>query len=68
MILVFNRSFLLFLFGVVFGAIERIHYTSINMLAPTGTIMIVTLSIILGFQLILQAIQYDIINSPRAKR
>lgn len=56
----------LFLFGVCYGIYEWIYYATINTFAPTGTIMIVTLSIILGFQLILQAVQYDIINAPRA--
>lgn len=57
----------LFLFGIIYGIFKWIHYSTINILAPTGTIMLVTLSIILGFQLLLQAIQYDIINSPKAK-
>lgn len=56
----------LFLFGVVYGIINWVYYSSSHILAPTGTIMLVTLSIILGFQLLLQAIQYDIINSPKA--
>lgn len=57
----------LFLFGVIFGIFQWIHYASLNTLTPTGTIMIIALSIILGFQLILQAIQYDIINAPNVK-
>ncbi|MDX1769670.1 MAG: glycosyltransferase family 2 protein [Arenibacter troitsensis] len=60
-------GFPLFMFGLIFGISEWIYYASINTFAPTGTIMIVTLSIILGFQLILQAIQYDIINAPKAQ-
>ena len=60
-------GFPLFMFGIIFGIIEWIYYASINTFAPIGTIMIVTLSIILGFQLILQAIQYDIINAPKAQ-
>jgi glycosyltransferase involved in cell wall biosynthesis len=59
-------GFPLFLFGIIFGAYEWIQYTSINKFTPTGTIMIVTISIILGFQLILQALQYDIFNAPKA--
>ncbi|MGF1560333.1 MAG: glycosyltransferase family 2 protein [Flavobacteriaceae bacterium] len=54
----------LLLFGIIFGLFEWIHYATLDIFAPTGTIMIVTLSIILGFQLMLQAIQYDIFNSP----
>jgi hypothetical protein len=56
----------LFLFGLIFGIYTWIHYASQNIFTPTGTIMIVTLSIILGFQFILQATQYDIINAPKA--
>jgi glycosyltransferase involved in cell wall biosynthesis len=55
----------LFLFGIVYGTIEWVHYSSMNVPAPTGTIMMVALSIILGFQLLLQAIQYDIFNTPK---
>jgi dolichol-phosphate mannosyltransferase len=54
----------LFLFGVFFGLYEWWFYASQNIFAPTGTIMIVSLSIIIGFQLLLQAIQYDIFNAP----
>lgn len=46
-------------FGAVFGAVEWIHYVSINQSAPTGTVMISVLSIVLGFQLMLSFIQYD---------
>jgi dolichol-phosphate mannosyltransferase len=57
----------LFLFGVFFGVYEWWFYASQNIFAPTGTIMIVSLSIIIGFQLVLQAIQYDIFNAPKSK-
>lgn len=60
-------GFPLFIFGVIYGIYNWIYYSSIHILAPTGTIMLVTLSIILGFQLLLQAIQYDIINAPKVK-
>ncbi|WP_111623769.1 hypothetical protein [Arenibacter echinorum] len=53
-------------FGKQTIAVDIPYYiTSINTFAPTATNMTVTLSIILGFQLILQAIQYDIINTPK---
>ncbi len=57
----------LFLFGVIFGIYEWVHYASMNIPAPTGTIMVVALTIILGFQLLLQGLQYDVINAPKAK-
>ncbi len=59
-------GFPLFFFGVFFGAYTWWDYSSQDVATPTGTIMIITLSIILGFQLLLQAIQYDIQNAPKA--
>ncbi len=56
----------LFLFGFGFGTYTWIDYASKDILTPTGTIMIITLALILGFQLLLQAIQFDIINTPKA--
>ena len=58
----------LFSFGVIHGIYSWIYYSTHHILAPTGTIMLVTLTIILGFQLLLQAIQYDILNSPNVSR
>lgn len=55
----------LFIFGIVFGLKTWIIHSSNNTFTPTGTIMIITLSIILGFQLLLQAIQIDITNAPK---
>jgi hypothetical protein len=55
----------LFLGGVVFGSINWYHYASINQFTPLGTIMISALLIILGFQLLLQAVQFDIFLTPK---
>ncbi|MCB0400830.1 MAG: glycosyltransferase family 2 protein [Flavobacteriales bacterium] len=57
----------MFLFGFIFGIYTWVYYASRDIFTPTGTIMIITLTIILGFQLILQATQYDIINAPKAE-
>ena len=57
----------MFFFGLIFGIITWIVYYNLNQLTPTGTIMIITLNIILGFQLLLQAIQFDISNAPKCK-
>jgi len=57
----------LFLFGIIFGAYKWWYYASHHTPAPTGTIMIAVLSLILGFQLLLQAIQYDIHHAPKSK-
>lgn len=59
---------LLFLAGVVYGGVNWYEYASKDVLTPFGTIMISALLIILGFQLILQAVQFDIINTPKEKR
>ena len=59
---------LLFVAGVIYGVINWYEYASKDVLTPFGTIMISALLIILGFQLILQAIQFDIINTPKEKR
>ncbi|MBP3762826.1 MAG: glycosyltransferase family 2 protein [Bacteroidales bacterium] len=59
----------LFLFGLIFGLCEWIHYASTSSPSPTGTIMIAVLTFILGFQMLLAAIQYDITASnPFDKR
>ena len=58
-----------FLFGLVFGICEWIHYASMSLAAPTGTIMVAVLPLILGFQMLLAAAQYDITASnPFDKR
>lgn len=56
----------MFLFGFIYGIYTWVYYASREIFTPTGTIMIIALTVILGFQLILQATQYDIINAPKA--
>jgi glycosyltransferase involved in cell wall biosynthesis len=53
------------LFGAVFGVASYWHYSSLDKFAPVGVVMIGTLPIILGVQLVLQAIVLDIQNVPR---
>lgn len=50
----------LFLFGIIFGIVKWVHYAGLHVATPTGTIMIAVISLVLGFQMILSAIQYDI--------
>ncbi|WP_055435376.1 glycosyltransferase family 2 protein [Lacinutrix algicola] len=57
----------LFLFGFIYGIYTWWFYSSQAEFAPTGTIMLVTLTSILGFQLLLQAVHYDITKAPKAK-
>ena len=61
--LIFGK--LLFGFGLIFGCINWYHYSNLNIPTPTGTIMIATISLILGFQLLLQFLQYDILKAPK---
>jgi glycosyltransferase involved in cell wall biosynthesis len=55
----------LLLFGGTFGAVKWIEYASRNVPAPTGTVMLPTLSVILGIQILLSAIEIDINSTPR---
>lgn len=57
----------LFLLGLVYGIVNYIQYGSSHTPAPTGTVVIPTLLIIMGFQLLLSATSYDISNYPKAK-
>lgn len=57
----------LFLFGLIYGIYTWWFYSSQAEFAPTGTIMLITLTSILGFQLLLQAVHYDITKAPKAK-
>lgn len=55
----------LLLFGGTFGGIKWIQYASQNIPAPTGTVMLPTLSVILGIQILLSAIEIDMNSAPR---
>ena len=55
----------LFLIGLVYGIVNYIEYGTSHIPAPTGTVVIPTLLIIMGFQLLLSAISFDISNYPR---
>ena len=53
------------MFGVVFGLYHWIDSYRRNVLTPTGTIMLAVLPLILGFQLLLQALVLDVQDAPR---
>jgi glycosyltransferase involved in cell wall biosynthesis len=55
----------LFIFGMVYGFINYVEYASSHLAAPTGTVVIPTMLIILGFQLLLSAVNFDISNYPK---
>lgn len=52
----------MFLFGLIFGIVNWVHYAKIGISTPTGTIIISLMTIIMGFQLILSFIQNDMSN------
>lgn len=50
----------MFLYGLLYGIVKWIHFASMDVAAPTGTVMLAVLPFILGFQMLLSAIQHDI--------
>ena len=57
-------GFPLLIFGLIFGIYKWIQYASIGIPAPTGTVMLPTLSVLLGIQLLLSAIEIDLRSVP----
>jgi glycosyltransferase involved in cell wall biosynthesis len=55
----------LLLFGFIFGINRWVHYASLNVPAPTGTVMLPTLSVILGIQFLIAAIEIDLRSVPK---
>lgn len=58
----------LFVFGVIWSLYYWVESVRLQILASTGTVMIGALSIILGFQLLLQATVLDVQNEPGRNR
>ena len=54
----------LLLFGLIFGTYKWIQYATARILAPTGTVMLPTLSVLLGIQLLLSAVEIDLRSVP----
>jgi dolichol-phosphate mannosyltransferase len=55
---------ILFTFGITFGAITWVQNASRGQDTSVGTVMVATLPIILGFQLLLAALSFDIASTP----
>jgi dolichol-phosphate mannosyltransferase len=55
----------LLLFGLIFGIIKWVDYASRNIPAPTGTVMLPTLSVLLAIQFIVAAIEIDLRSTPK---
>jgi glycosyltransferase involved in cell wall biosynthesis len=54
----------LLLFGLTFGIYEWIRYARLGVAAPTGTVILPTLSLLLGIQLLLSAVESDLRSVP----
>ncbi len=56
----------LFFAGSLLGSYFWIHNALLGRATPTGTVILAAMPIILGFELLLQALVLDVQNSPRA--
>jgi dolichol-phosphate mannosyltransferase len=54
----------LLLFGLTFGISKWIKYSKLRVPAPTGTVMLPTLSVIIGIQFLIAAIEIDLRSVP----
>ena len=55
----------LLLFGLIFGSVKWIQYAQRGIAAPTGTVILPTLSVLLGIQFLLSAIEIDLRSVPQ---
>jgi len=55
----------LFLFGILFGAVHWLSSMGEGTVTPAGTVMLAALPILMGLQLILAFISYDVESVPR---
>lgn len=55
----------LLLFGLIFGIIKWIWYATRDLPAPTGTVMLPTLSVLLGIQFLVAAVEIDLRSTPK---
>ncbi len=55
----------LLMFGLLFGAFKWVEYASRNIPAPTGTVMLATLTVLLGIQFLIAAIEIDLRAIPQ---
>ena len=54
----------LLLFGLIFGSTRWLFYASRSIPAPTGTVILPTLSVLLGIQFMIAAIEIDLRSVP----
>jgi dolichol-phosphate mannosyltransferase len=55
----------LLLFGIIFGSITWVDYARRNVPAPTGTVILPTLSVLLGIQFLIAAIEIRLRSTPK---
>jgi dolichol-phosphate mannosyltransferase len=53
------------LFGGIYGIVNFIHFNSLNLQTPTGTQILVAMSLLSGLQLLLSFFAFDISNAPK---
>jgi len=58
----------LILFGLIFGSVKWFQYYQLGVPAPTGTVILPTLALILGIQIMLSAIEIDMGAAPKSPR
>jgi dolichol-phosphate mannosyltransferase len=58
-------GFPIFLFGILYGLSEWNSYAQSGRFASAGTVMLAALPVIIGFQLLLSFLAYDVSNVPR---
>lgn len=58
-------AFLFVFGGAAFGISQWIHNSVLGQVTPAGTVMLAVTPILVGFQLLLAAINYDILSEPR---
>lgn len=55
----------LLLFGLIYGGVKWLHYWRLDTPAPTGTVILPTLALLVGIQLLLSAVESDLRSVPR---
>ena len=52
-------------FGGIYGGVNFLHFNSLNQPTPTGTQVVVAMSLLSGLQLLLSFFNFDISNAPK---
>lgn len=50
--------------GLIFGVTNWAHYSKLQVVAPTGTVLLATVQVIVGVQLLLSWVTFDLNSSP----